>query len=619
MAGTEQLTFERGIFEPGAAVRALRDARYRHSANAIAELIDNAADADASAVDVLIEEHQVVVNTNAQWRVSRLAVADNGHGMDADTLVQALRVGGRTASLRVQAIGKYGMGLPTASASQCQRVDVWSWKESVDSPHHSWLDLKAIENGEMTEIPLADSDPVPSEWRHRISAETLNTRQGTLVVWSEIDRITARTDTIFRRIEQEIGRTYRHFINDGDLRIRMASFRDHRVDRDVEVHPNDPLFLMRNSTTSEPYDKEPMFEEYGTPKHYPIMVDGREETVEVRYSIVKKDAIIHGGRQTAGNLPYGQDARRNMGVSIVRENRELLLENAFVREGSTGGEPMNRWWGCEIRFGSGLDDTFGVDHNKQMAASLSNAARELYNSDKDTNFILEEMGVSGDDPIYQIVADIRNTTRAMVKTISLHFGEWRKITRPAGPNSGPPTAEEEAGTLATAIRESEIKAGEPETPTDLAHDAPESDRQEELTKFIEETGLPHPEEQAARLLRNDVRYGFLDRPLYASQMFAVDSKAGVLIVSLNIDHPLHQYLELLEQRSEDPLDPLAHSGAVAIRTLLLAWARLEDQIEDRSRRQDVQQIAMDWGREARSMVEQVRREMEDKAAAEEDS
>lgn len=618
MAGTEQLTFERGIFEPGAAVRALRDARYRHSANAIAELIDNAADADASAVDVLLEEHQVVVNTNTQWRVSRLAVADNGHGMDADTLVQALRVGGRTASLRVQAIGKYGMGLPTASASQCQRVDVWTWRESVDSPRHSWLDLKAIENGEMTEIPLADSDPVPSEWRHRISAETLNTRQGTLVVWSEIDRITARTDTIFRRIEQEIGRTYRHFINDGDLRIRMASFRDHRVDRDIEVRPNDPLFLMRNSTASEPYDKDPMFEEYGTPKRYPIVVDEREEIVEVRYSIVKTEAIVHDGRQTAGNLPYGQDARRNMGVSIVRENRELLLENAFVREGSTGGEPMNRWWGCEIRFGSGLDDTFGVDHNKQMAASLSNAARELYNSDKDTNFILEEMGVSGDDPIYQIVGDIRKTTHAMLQDIRRLFGEWRRITRPTGPEDPKQlTPEEEAGKRATDDTESGIKAGGSETDTDRAHAAPEGARKTELEDFFRKAGEPYPEERAARLLRNDFRYDFLNNTLHGSQMFGVDSRAGVLIVSLNIDHPLHQYLEMLEQRSDDLSDPLARSGAVAIRTLLLAWARLEDQIEDRNRRTDVQDIALDWGKQARGTLDQIVREME--SEAEEDS
>ena len=62
---------------------------------------------------------------------------DNGHGMSADTLVQALRFGGRQQSQSVQQIGKYGMGLPTASVSQCKRLDVWTW----DNRYRSVLPL----------------------------------------------------------------------------------------------------------------------------------------------------------------------------------------------------------------------------------------------------------------------------------------------------------------------------------------------------------------------------------------------------------------------------------------------------------------------------------------------
>lgn len=622
MAETEQLTFERGIFEPAAAVRALRDARYRHPANAIAELIDNSWDARASQVDLLIEERQELVKTRTRWRVNKIAVADNGHGMAPDTLVQALRVGGRTASLRVQAIGKYGMGLPTASASQCQRVDVWSWQESIEQPVHSFLDTRLIEQGDMREIPEADTVPVPREWRHRISPQTLNLERGTLVVWSEIDRINAQTDTIFRRIEYEIGRTYRHLINDDELAIRMASFRDEAIDRETMVRPNDPLFLMPNSTTPVPWDKEPMFQQFGEPEEYRIPAGDREEIVEIRYSIAKDEVIANtdDGAKFPGSLPHGQHARRNMGVSIVRENRELLLENAFVREGSTSGEPRNRWWGCEIRFGAGLDDLFGVDHNKQMAAALSNAAKELFSSDKDDQQILEEMGVAEDDPVYMIVAAIRAKTRNMlgeIRNLLKERDRLRKSSHPSEP--GQRTPEQEAEALATANTETGLKEGERETPTDRAHEAPEADREKELTKFFEEAGAPNPEEQAAAILHNGFRYGFLNRKLYGSQMFGVDSEAGVLIVSLNIEHPLHQYLELLEERGETPLDPLAHSSAVAIRTLLLAWARLEDQIEDRNRRRDVQQIAQDWGREALGTLDQIVREVEAETAAEEDS
>ena len=616
---TEQLRFDRGIFEPVAAVRALRDARYRHPANAIAELIDNSVDANAPRVDVLIEERQERVKTRTRWRVHKLAVADNGHGMDADTLVQALRVGGRTASRRVRAIGKYGMGLPTASASQCRRVDVWTWRGSIDRPRHSWLDIGAIERGEMTEIPEADSEPVPAEWRQRIAPETLDPQQGTLVVWSEIDRITAQTDTIFRRIEQEIGRTYRHFINDGSLVIRMAMFREGRLRQGATVRPNDPLFLMPNSTTSAPWDREPMFEPYGQPWEYPVEINGREETVEVRYSIAKRAVIVNAddGAQFPGSLPHGQDARRNMGVSIVREDRELLLENAFVREG--GGERIDRWWGCEIRFGDGLDDLFGIDHNKQMATAISNAAQEVFNTDKDDKDVLGELGVLDGDPadlVYQIISDIRATTRNMVRDLRQLFAERKRLKSQARAiSTGEISAEAEAEERATHVIETQIAESGPKTRTDRDHELPEDERKKGLTEFFSREGVPDPEETAVRILHSPSRYQFRDKRLRGFQMFSVDSAGGEIIVSLNTEHPLYRFLSVLEERSEDLSDPLARESAVAIRTLLLAWARLEDQIEMADRRQVVEDIAQSWGREARDILSDLASDLETQQAS----
>ena len=616
----QQMRFEdRGIFEPGAAVRALRDAGYRHPANAIAELIDNSWDARASRVDVLIEERREVVTTRRRWRVNKLAVADNGTGMDARALVQALRVGGRTASQRVQAIGKYGMGLPTASASQCQRVDVWTWQKTIEQPFHCWFDTRAIESGEMKEIPEANREPVPLDWRQRISPNTLDLAHGTLVVWSDIDRITERIDTIFKKIEREIGRTYRHFINDKELIIRMANFQNNQLQTDTVIRPNDPLFLMKNSATSFPWNEDPMFRQYGENKIYPITVEGREEHIEVTYSIAKKEVIanVDDGKRYAGETAHGQDASRNIGVSVVRENRELLMEKAFIREGGGSREPRNRWWGCEIRFGSGLDDVFGVDHNKQMAVALSNAAVELMNSDKDTGALLEELGVSGDDPIYKIVADIRNTTRNMVGDIrNLLDARWRLRSSVDSEDTKKLTPEEETETRMSADTQATIDSGGPVTKTDFDHETAEDERGKNLTERLTEEGVIDAEEVVAKILRNDFRYKFINKALSGRQMFSVDSDQGVLLVYLNIDHLL---LRFLDHPDEDSPLPSARRGIVALRTLLLAWARVEDQIENRERRQDVQDLAVNWGREATGTLDQLVKEMEAEAAAEEDS
>ena len=68
--------------------------------------------------------------------------------------------------------------------------------------------------------------------------------------------------------------------------------------------------------------------------------------------------------------------RRNVGISVMREDRELMtlpVLNAI-------GDPRNRWWGCEIKFTQDCDDLFGVDHSKQLAARLQAVHRSCAES-----------------------------------------------------------------------------------------------------------------------------------------------------------------------------------------------------------------------------------------------
>ena len=48
----------------------------------------------------------------------------------------------------------------------------------------------------------------------------------------------------------------------------------------------------------------------------------------------------------AGNLPHGKYAARNVGVSIVRADRELELNTSWVNP----GDLRERWWGVELSF-----------------------------------------------------------------------------------------------------------------------------------------------------------------------------------------------------------------------------------------------------------------------------
>ena len=603
-----QMPLQTSLFDPRMVVQAMRDSRYRHPANALAELIDNAIDARATNVEVLIQEEQVRVSSRDRWRVNELAVLDNGHGMSRETLVNAIRFGGRLETQTVRKIGKYGMGLPTASVSQCRRFDVWSWQEDIGQAAHSYIDLDEIEKGVLEEVPEPTGTPIPQKWLDMASEDALDPRSGTLVLWSKPDRIGGiQASTIFRQMEEEIGRIYRHFINDGDVIIRMASARGSTfsLEADKKVRPNDPLYMARNSTTPAPWDDEPMFE-FFSKDEFEFDIDGKIERVEVIYSRVKPEVLGKYRSDRPGNTPHGRDARKNMGISIVRENREVVLDEFFVRGGASGagsGIPENRWWGCEVRFDRGCDDLFGVDHNKQMASHFTGATKDLFNADRNSN-LLDELGVGDDDvDIYNIASRVESTIRRMMEDVQLI--QDRRVPKPTG--DGPQVPEDEALIATSHEIDEAIRRGDltpTKTDTERMEQSPE-ERIEQEAKHLEEEGY-EPEmakEMASGLVHLGLGYNFEHSNLSGFQMFEVVSSGGILNVKLNINHEVYKFINIIENEAAQTDNERIRDAAFGIKVLLLAWARMEDEIEHRGKRMEFQETGQNWGKMVHRVLE----------------
>ena len=93
--------------------------------------------------------------------------------------------------------------------------------------------------------------------------------------------------------------------------------------------------------------------------------------------------------------------------------------------------------GGAARFGSGCDDLFGVDHNKQMVAYFSRAVKDMAEGDGSSRQrTLDDLGV-GEDDVYAVAAHIRGTVRSMMDEIDRRFA-----ARPGG-NTG--TTDDEGG------------------------------------------------------------------------------------------------------------------------------------------------------------------------------
>jgi len=144
------------------AIRSMRSSGYRDTAHAIAELIDNSIQAGDGAnptteVEVLCVDRYKTVTTRKRRQLDEIAVYDNACGMDAKTLRDALQFGNGTRLTREKqkGIGKFGMGLPNASISQCSKLEVWSWRDG--KCYYTFLDVDQIEKGALKEVP----DPKP--------------------------------------------------------------------------------------------------------------------------------------------------------------------------------------------------------------------------------------------------------------------------------------------------------------------------------------------------------------------------------------------------------------------------------------------------------------------------
>ena len=601
---------ERSILSTAMTVQAMRDSRYRHPANAVAELIDNAIDARADRVELLIKDHGVLVQTRTSYRIQSLAVIDNGIGMTAATLTQALRFGGRVPSPGIRKIGKYGMGLPTASASQCKRVEVWSWQEGIENAHYAYLDIDQIQKGTQEEILTIRRDP-PEDWLSLAKHDIADC--GTLVVWSAIDRIETRSDTIFRHVSEEIGRIYRHYINGGELTIRMASFRDAETKphSDANVLPNDPLYLMAPSNTPGEWGSSPMFDDYYEETlTYPV--NGRAETVDIKYSIVRQEALgnAHG---YPGNTEYGRHAERNMGISVIRENREITLDDSMLNtEGGGHGLPQNRFWGCEVRFNQGCDDLFGIDHNKQMVSHFTRALKEVSQSGRTDTQIRDEIDANESD-IHDIAERIRRTIRNMMREVHRKFQQrpTTRITgRPEEPTSqAPATPAEKAESLATDAIEESLRNNEIEkTRTDEIFEA--ADPVQKARDIAEQlTLLGYPEEQAKieaeATVTSGYRYKLANASLSGSFVFEVEtSPSGVLIVKLNINHPAYQYLQMLEDQTTRGNNTNGETAAIGLRLMILALARMDDEFQDPKAKRDFQNTCHQWGRIMEKLIDE---------------
>lgn len=314
----------------------LRDIGYSLE-TAIADLIDNSISADATDIQVLCD----LSRSNPV-----LVIADNGFGMTEAEVIAAMRHGATDPRKQrgPKDLGRFGLGLKTASFSQCRRLTVVSskggirvgaeWDLAQIEEHDDWL-IAVIEPHEIDEQPFI---------------EVLEAT-GTLIIWRDLDRL----------FEDEVGLKREEIVNEKLAIVeRHLSLVFHRF-LAGEVKGRKRLTIRINGHPITAFD--PFCRKNAATQMLP------EETVWINGIAVSMQPFIlpHHSRLSATEYDHYQDRSdfiSNQGAYVYRNGRLMAWGDWFRLVPKGEATKLAR---VQIDFQNCLDEAWTIDIKKSRA------------------------------------------------------------------------------------------------------------------------------------------------------------------------------------------------------------------------------------------------------------
>ncbi len=317
---------------------------------AIADLIDNSVSAQAKHVKILLDPSDD----------PQLIIFDDGRGMSSDDLQEALRFGSRgPADTRDEFdLGRFGLGLKSASLSQCRRLVVVS-KHNGTLSCFSWDLDEVIKSGEWSvmEYSQEEIEQLPS-----INLFNL-VESGTYVLLQNFDRISASShdikktlDGLIETAEDHLALVFHRIITEDKVSIIING-------RPIE--PRDP-FLENHKSTQRLRPQE-------------ISIDDKKITLQP-YILPHRSKLSKDDLRKVGGA---DDLRTNQGFYIYRCKR-LIIWGTWFRLLSK--EELNKLARVKVDIPNSLDEIWSIDVKKSTANLPDKIRKNLYGSIKESVF-----------------------------------------------------------------------------------------------------------------------------------------------------------------------------------------------------------------------------------------
>lgn len=304
--------------------------------SAIADIIDNSISAKAKNVSV----------NYFPFDIPYIAIIDDGLGMSEEKLTESMRYGciDPTQERDLGDMGRYGLGLKTASLSQCRcltvvtfnGIGIYARRWDIDHIKNTgkW-ELIVLEDNEIRELPLVE--------KLRIQ------KQGTIVIWHKLDKIYSGEinleDAINKKmslVEEHLALVFHRFLSGGDAINKIVLDMNNQT-----VKGFDPFFITKSTQVMD--DEK-------------IDIPHFNSSVEVRPYV-----LPHPSKMTKDEMEKygGKDGLRKLQGFYIYRNKRLLIWGTWFR--LTRMDEFSKLARVRVDIPNSLDELWTLDIKKSTA------------------------------------------------------------------------------------------------------------------------------------------------------------------------------------------------------------------------------------------------------------
>lgn len=313
-----------------ALIKGLRAVGYNFS-TAVADIIDNSISAAANRIDIF---------SNPLAQEPYFCILDDGCGMDCDELDNAMLLGSDRSKKpdSEQELGRFGLGLKSASLSQCKKFTVASKKNGCLNAMTFNLDI--VEQTNKLQLIVLDSSDIAG--LPEID-ELKKYNSGTLVVWNEFDRI----EDSAKKFEN----SFRSIVSEAKKHVEFVF---HRFYDDVEVYFDKLRIDRRDPFLSNSYGRQQ------TGRATEIFENGSKIMV-TPHTLPYMDSMTLEEKALLGNPKSIYDEQ---GFYLYR-NKRLISWGGWMH--MSARSELNKLARVQIDIPSSLDSIWSLDVKKSSA------------------------------------------------------------------------------------------------------------------------------------------------------------------------------------------------------------------------------------------------------------